>query len=147
MKIISRFFVLFAASMLAISTFAQTPPKTQTAEQMAKDKSDCAAMAKQQSGFDPSKPTTVVSPPPQQGQVVQGSARGAAAGAMGGAIAGDAGKGAAIGAASGALIGGVRKRNDAKAQEKQQQAAVSNVQNAYNRAYKACLEGKGYTVK
>ena len=149
MKIRPQYFVWLAVPMLAISAFAQTasPPKTRTAEQMAKDKSDCAAMATQQTGFDPSKPTTVVSPPPQQGQVTRGAAGGAAAGAMGGAIAGDAGKGAAIGAASGALLGGIRKRNDAKAQEQQQQAAVSNAQSAYYRAYKACLEGKGYTVK
>ena len=151
MKIRLRFLAWFAAPLLACATFAQDvhvyPGKNQTAEQMAKDKSECAAWAKQQTGFDPSKPTTVVSPPPQQGQVARGSAGGAAAGAMGGAIAGDAGKGAAIGAASGALLGGVRKRNDAKAQEDQQQAAVSNVQSSYSRAYKACLEGKGYTVK
>jgi hypothetical protein len=151
MKTRPRYLALFAAPMLVISTFAQDayvyPTKTQTPEQIAKDKSDCAAWAKQQTGYDPSQPTTVVAPPPQQGQVAQGAGRGAAIGAMGGAIGGNAGKGAAIGAASGALLGGVRKRNDAQAQEAQNAAAVNQVRSSYDRAYKACLEGKGYTVK
>jgi len=123
------------------------PAKGQSPDQTGKDKQECAAWAKQQTGFDPSKPVVVASPPPKEGQVVQGSGRGAAAGAVGGAIAGDAGKGAAIGAASGALIGGMRKRNDTQAQQSQQQAVVEQTRSAYDRAYKACLEGKGYTVQ
>jgi hypothetical protein len=64
-------------------------------------------------------------------------------GAVGGAIGGNAGKGAAIGAATGALVGGVR-RNDQRRAAEAQQAQASD---AYGRAYAACLEGRGYTVK
>ena len=145
-------FSCFAFAMVLITpAFGQSayvyPAKSQSPQQLEKDKQECAAWAKQQTGFDPAKPVVVASPPPREGQVVQGSARGAAVGAAGGAIAGDAGKGAAIGAASGALLGGMRKRNDAQTQHTQQQAAVDQVHASYNRAYKACLEGKGYTVQ
>jgi hypothetical protein len=67
-----------------------------------------------------------------------------------GAIAGNAGKGAAIGAASGGLIGGARKAKSQKEQQQyaQQQAAGYEQRRAnYTRAWSACMEGKGYTVK
>ena len=69
-------------------------------------------------------------------------------------IADDAGKGAAIGAASGALIGGMRRRDQQSQQQQAEQqwaneqaANYTNQRNNYNRAYGACLEGRGYTVK
>ncbi len=68
-----------------------------------------------------------------------------------GAIAGDAGKGAAIGAAAGGM-GGVRakKQKDAKQEQQAQQKAVVTDQakiDSFKKAYSACLEGKGYSVK
>ena len=39
-----------------------------------------------------------------------------------------------------------QQRQQAQAQE-QQNAAYSQKQNDYNRAFGACMEGKGYTVK
>ena len=134
------------------------PNKGQSAEQQEKDKSECYAWAKGQTGFDPMQTPTATSPPPAQeapqGGVGRGAARGALVGVTAGAIAGDAGKGAAIGAASGALIGGMR-RNDQQRQQQQaeqqwandQAANYANQRNSYNRAYGACLEGRGYTVK
>ncbi|MCO6412204.1 MAG: glycine zipper family protein, partial [Thiogranum sp.] len=71
-------------------------------------------------------------------------------GAAIGAIAGDTGKGAAIGAATGGLFGGMRQR-EANAQQQQQtqqqSAAAAGKADTYNRAYAACLEGRGYTVR
>jgi len=71
-----------------------------------------------------------------------------------GAIAGDAGKGAAIGATAGGLGGGMRRRdqvakeNQKQAQWEQEQAAkYQQNRNNYDRAYKACLEGRKYSVK
>jgi hypothetical protein len=62
--------------------------------------------------------------------------------------------GAAIGALSDGAIGGMRshsqktKDEQAKKQWEQQQVnAYSQKRNSYNRAYGACLEGRGYTVK
>ena len=128
------------------------PNKGQSQETMESDKYQCYQWAKQQTGFDPSQPqyTTQVNTQ-RQGDVVRGAARGALVGAVIGEIADDdAGKGAAIGAASGGLFGGMKRRNrmasQQAAQQQQQQAYANQVSN-YNRAYAACLEGKGYTVK
>jgi hypothetical protein len=134
------------------------PAKGQSKDQMEKDKYQCYSWAKEQTGFDPMLAPKATAPPPPkeapQGGVGRGAARGALAGLAVGAIAGDAGKGAAIGAASGGLIGGMRRRDQVARQEQtekqwaQQQAANYNKgRTAYNRAYGACLEGRGYTVR
>lgn len=134
------------------------PQRGQSPQQQQQDQGQCHAWAVQQSGVDPSRPTTATAPPPPsagpQGQMVRGAARGAAVGAVGGAIAGDAGKGAAAGAAMGGLIGGMRRMDQQRAQQEQYNQAVAQQQAmqtqglaAYNRALGACLEGRGYTVK
>ena len=134
------------------------PAKGQSQEQVEKDKYACYEWAKKTTGFDPMKTPQASAPPPTQGApqggLLRGAARGAAVGVVGGAIAHDTGKGAAIGAATGALIGGMRRRDQAAKQAQaedqwaQQQASeYSRKRNEYNRAYSACLEGKGYTVK
>ena len=134
------------------------PKEGQSQEQMEKDKYTCYSWAKKQTGFDPmAQPKATAPPPPQEapeGGVGRGAVRGGVAGLAVGAIAGDAGKGAAIGAASGGLIGGMRRRDQVARQEQeenqwaQQQASnYAKGRSEYNRAYGACLEGKGYTVK
>jgi len=136
------------------------PAKGQTQEQMEKDKYECYGWAKQQTGFDPmqSQPTAQAAPAPSQGpqgERIKGAARGAAVGAVVGGIANDdAGKGAAAGAAGGVMVGGMKTRQNRRQQaqtqqEQTQQQASADVQkrSAYDRAYSACLEGKGYTVK
>jgi len=134
------------------------PNKGQNQQQLEKDKFECYSWAKQQTGFDPMEVPKATAPPPkqeaQQGGLVRGAARGATVGVAAGAIAGDAGKGAAIGAASGALFGGMRRRDQRHRQEQAEQqwaqeqtAAYTQKRNNYNRAYGACLEGRGYTVK
>jgi len=146
---------LTIALLAACTAFAQDPyvfpSKGQSPEKMEQDKYSCYQWAKGQTGFDPMQAPTATAPPPQKkGGVVRGAAGGAALGAVGGAIAGDAGKGAAIGAATGGLIGGVRKRQSTKEQDQwaqEQSAGYAQRRNEYNRAWGACLEGKGYTVK
>ena len=143
--------VLFPAGMAGAQEPYVYPSKGQSKDQTEKDKYSCYQWAKGQTGFDPMQQPTASAPPPQKkGGVVKGAAGGAALGAIGGAIAGDAGKGAAIGAATGGVIGGVRRNRSNKEQEQyaQQQAAEYNQKRSeYNRAWGACLEGKGYTVK
>jgi len=81
-----------------------------------------------------------------------GAARGAAIAAVVGEIANnDAGIGAAAGVV---MVGGMMsrqgRRNQAQAQQQktqQQNAAYDQKRSTYNRAYSACIEGKGYTVK
>jgi uncharacterized protein YcfJ len=134
------------------------PSKGQSAEQQEKDKFECYTWAKGQSGFDPMQAPTTSTPPPQQTEpksgLVKGAARGALVGTAVGAIAGDTGKGAAIGAASGGLAGRMKRRNQETQQkiaEKQwaqkETAQYAQKRSTYDRAYSACLEGKGYTVK
>jgi predicted lipid-binding transport protein (Tim44 family) len=135
------------------------PTKGQSPEQTEKDKFECYTWAKQQTGFDPMQapqaaPPSPPSSPQHQGQVVGGAARGAALGAIGGAIAGDAGKGAAIGAATGGGLGAMRKRSDYRNQQaqyqqqvQQQQAQYQQRRSEYDRAYGACMEGRGYILK
>lgn len=136
------------------------PAKGQSRDQMDRDKFECQRFARDASGFDPMQRQTTTSPPPAQaeGSVGGGVARGGLLGGLGGAavgaIAGDAGKGAAVGAVGGGLIGGMRSSNQQtqerqqRQQWEQQQAAQSAANwDAFNRAYTACLEGRGYTVR
>lgn len=152
----------------AVSTFGQStgaainkkvgvyvfPANNQTADQQAKDESDCYSWAVKQSGYDPINPTTVQAKQVDQGpdgSAVAGAAGGAAVGVAIGAISGDAGKGAAIGAISGAVLGHRRGRMEKSMEQGQanQQATQSSQKllEGFIKAYTACLEGKGYTVK
>jgi len=137
------------------------PAKGQSDAQMEKDKYQCYSWAKNQSGFDPMAEPKTSSPPPQrqtkQGGVFRGAARGAAVGAVTGAVIDGkkgARRGAGGGAAGGALIGGMRRKDQLRQQHQAEQqwaeqeaAKYTQKRNTYNRAYAACLEGKGYTVK
>jgi hypothetical protein len=128
------------------------PAKGQTAQQQSQDEAQCDTWAKQATGIDPA--VVASSPPPQQtgpavggGQRVGGAARGAAGGAAIGAIAGDAGKGATAGAVVGTMAGGRRARQQPAAQNQQAQAQQQGALQTYDRAYGACMEGRGYTIK
>ncbi len=145
--------VLFSVEGIAQAPFPEPfayPTNNQTQEKQEADQFACYSWAKQQTGVDPSQlsPGTTAQSS-QQGQVVQGAAKGSLLGVVGGAIAGDVGEGAAIGAGVGALAGLFRKR------EKQQQQAQSQAQanaaeqqrlQAYYRAWTACMQGRGYSV-
>ena len=68
-------------------------------------------------------------------------------------LLGDAGRGAAIGAGVGALFGGFRRLRWHEEQQQQQQSYQMQQQSAlaqghanYNRAFGACMTGRGYTV-
>lgn len=118
------------------------------------DETECYKWAINQTGYDPINPTVVQSEQVDtsaDGTAVRGSARGAAGGAAVGAIAGDAGKGAAIGATVGAARGiGAKKGGDAQQQQANDQAAANasaDLAADYNKAFSACMEAKGYSVK
>ena len=142
---------------LAFADVIVYPAKGQSAEQTEKDKYECYQWAKGQTGFDPMAAPAAQTAPPDgeepRGGVGTGALAGAAGGALIGAIAGDTKKGALIGGGSGALIGGMR-RHDQKEREahnrqqwEQREAAnYAQNRNTYNRAYSACLSGRGYTV-
>lgn len=146
--------ILLGTMNVAMADLMIFPAKGQSDATMEQDKFSCYGWAKGQTGFDPMKvPTTSIPPPSQQkqsGGVVRGAVRGAALGA----IIGDSSKSARNTGAAGALIGGVRQNSaNSKTQQnteqwKQQEASsYANNRSQYDRAYSACLEGKGYTVK
>jgi len=160
LKFLSVFAVVIMFSGQAFSNeFVIFPAKGQSNEQMEKDKYECYQWAKQNSGFDPMAPPTAKSAPPpkqaQKGGAVKGAAGGALLGLTVGAIANnDKGKSTAIGAVAGGLMGGMRRSNQVEEQKKAEQQWAqkeannyAQQRNGYNRAYSACLEGKGYTVK
>jgi hypothetical protein len=153
------------------------PKNNQNADQQLKDESECYGAAKQQSGIDPQAPPPAGPTAEEQqaaqkaaadqaqqkkGGRAQGAARGAAGGAAIGAIAGDAGKGAAIGATAGTMKGGMAQRQS-NAQATQQAAAKTAEQqketaaemkaahaeglDTFQRAFGACMDARGYSVK
>jgi hypothetical protein len=153
---------LFAGNAIA-QEFIVFPAQGQSEEQMEKDKFECYSWAKGQTGFDPMQMPTVSEPPPPKsdrsvaGTAAKGGATGAALGGVIGGIAdGSSGarRGLAIGALSGGALGGMRSsRQNRQAEQQRKQWEQQQVnqymqqRNTYNRAYSACLEGKGYTVR
>jgi hypothetical protein len=144
----------FTAALIAVALAAFTtisvaqkpsvyPAKKQTAQQQKQDDGECLAWAKKDTGIDP---VAASQPAPQKtGPAVGGGERlkGAAGGAVIGGIAGDAGAGAAVGT----VVGGAKARKNQQAQNQQAQQQQQQARNTYYKAYAACMEGRGYTVK
>lgn len=151
-------YLLLAAVACSISLdgLAQSKPiaypaKGQSQQKQQQDDGACYSWAKSNTGVDPA--AVANAPPPPSGPAVgggervQGAARGAAGGAVVGAIAGDAGKGAAVGAATGTVVGGSRARQNRRAATASSQSQNQGAIDTFNRAYAACMEGRGYTIK
>ncbi len=126
----------------------------QTQEQLDADEMECFKWAKAQTNYDPLNPTQVEvkqADTSLDGSAEVGSAKGAAAGAAIGAIAGKAGKGTDNNAeADGHRGRRGRKHGDAVEQQQNVEAAAATskeMADNYNKAFSACMEGKGYTVK
>lgn len=109
------------------------PAKGQSAEQVARDTNECQAWAKQQTGFDPTADTAKGA---GLGALI-GAVGGAATGAAVGAAVGSPGTGAAIGAAAGGLGGAAVGGG----------LGYTKSKDGYDRAYGACMQTRGYTVK
>ena len=150
--------IVAALALTSVVAVAQQPliypAKDQTAGQQNKDMGECTVWAKQTTGVDPAQlahySANAPKPSGPQGEVAGGAVGGALLGTAVGAIAGDAGKGAAIGAITGTVVGGSRQRRRMQAEEQQQQQIQQQVQAAlaqYNKAFAACMEGRGYVVK
>ena len=155
MKIILITLILCFALIphLFADDFIIYPNKGQSEKQEEKDKYDCYEWARRESSFDPSEetpPTASSGGGSSNYDVAKGAVGGAAAGAaIGEIVSHDAGMGAAIGLLSGGLFGSIHKSNQEKKHreaQQQEQYAYASEKNRYDRAYKACLEGRGYTV-
>jgi hypothetical protein len=152
------------SSQLGLYAF---PAKNQNGEQQQTDELSCYNWAKQDTAFDPlaaltaaqsaKSTSTAAGAPPSGPPPAAAAAMGAARGAALGAIAGDAGKGAAIGAAGGGLRGKIaQKRAQTEAQQHAQQQAQQQAQakartqsslDDFKKAYSACMDAKGYSVR
>jgi len=150
--IITAAIVAAIFSTEALAQLVIYPAKGQSAAQQQKDEGECYSWAKGQTGYDPAQASQSSSAPQQAvgGERVRGATRGALGGAAIGAIAGDTGKGAAIGAVAGTMAGGARQRQKQAANQQaasQQQQSSAAQQEGFQKAYAACFEGRGYTVK
>ena len=143
----------FAALILTGAAFADPiiyPANGQDSAQQQSDEGECFVWAKNETGIDPmaQQATAPTSAPQQSGGGAGGALRGAA---VGGIV--DGSDGAKTGAAVGVVAGRSRQnRANRQAQQQQQaqaeQAQAVNSQNkaTFDRAYGACLQGRGYTV-
>lgn len=150
--------IVFSAGIALSQDHMIYPREGQDQEQMDRDKFECHRWAVEQSGFDP---TQAQAAPQSSGQkqssagksALRGGGVGAAVGAGIGAITGGrrgAKKGAAVGGVTGGAAGGAsgaEKQRQADARQAQDDADIAQKRAAYNRALKACMEGRGYTVK
>ena len=112
---------------------AAYPMKGQSPEQQSRDAYACQAWARQQTGYDPGTETA------------KGAGLGLAVGAVGGAATGAAlgaatGSGAGRGAATGAVVGGVGGTAVGAG------VGYSRGKEGFDRAYAACMGGRGYSV-
>ena len=140
--------VLPQAAGLGAQELYVYPARNQSDEQMGQDKEECHDWAVKQTGVDP---VTMAAQPPASSKSGGGGALGGAAmGAARGAMSGDAGAGAMQGIGIGRLVHAIRARRQMEeqqdAQVKEQQQRQAQLQK-YDRAYGACLTGRGYTVQ
>jgi hypothetical protein len=156
MRMVTQALIGVALAIGGVVAFAQAPiiypAKGQSAQQQQRDEGECHVWAKQNSGVDPA--ALAANPPPQEtgpavggGERVRGAVGGAVGGAAIGAIAGNTRKGAGIGAVVGTMAGGRQARQNQAARNQQSRGQNQQALNTYYRAYGACLEGRGYTIK
>ncbi len=157
-------FLIMAGGSQALAANVEQPivyPKNgQNPQQQGSDANACQVWAQQTTGVNPAYLQGQLSVAqsqnvaPQQRPVLRGAVRGVAVGSALGAINKNmdsgAGKGATMGVTAGAMRGVGQKidmSREAQAQQSQQQ--VTKLQNqyaTYNRAFSACMTGKGYSV-
>jgi hypothetical protein len=166
MKKLSLILILIIATVAINKTYAQSsgiskklgvyifPSNNQDSETQEADEAACYKWAMEQTDYDPLNPPIIETAPVDtspDGSAIKGAAGGAAGGAAIGAITGNAGDGAAVGAIMGGIRGIRAKRNANAAQKQANINAAANYSaellNNYKKAFSACMEGKGYTVK
>lgn len=153
MQRVMRSVLVVAMASLALQAAAQEPiaypAKGQSTKKQGKDKNECLAWARQNTGIDPAAVSTVpqeTGPATGGGERLRGAARGALGGAAIGAIAGDTGQGAGVGAVVGTVRGGREARQNQAARNQQAQGNAQQALDTYYRAYGACMSGRGYTI-
>jgi hypothetical protein len=140
-----------AAALLAVGQAQAAKPivypaKGQSQNQQAQDDGQCYGWARSSTGIDPA--AVAGAPPPPSGPATGGGER--AKGAVGGALIGgaiDGSHGAGVGAVVGVVAGGARARQKQKSQQASAQSQQQGAMDTFYRAYAACMEGRGYTIR
>jgi hypothetical protein len=127
-----------AANPILAEEFAY-PKKGQSEAQQHQDHRNCSAWASQQSGHTPSAAAS----PAEQNRMSPGSGRGMMRGRMMGEAEGNSEGGMMGGGGAGML----RRKLMEKRAEEQPEQSDSGGDAAYTRAFKACMEGRGYSVE
>jgi hypothetical protein len=154
----NRTFIATWIGCLALSAAAAAvepevyPAKGQTAEQQERDQFECHQWATKDTGVDPVAlaEQNLGTPAPEKKPGMGGAAGGAGLGAARGAMEGDAAGGAARGFGIGRMISVIKAKRQLREQqsaETSQGAQIHAQLDKYDRAYAACLTGRGYTVK
>lgn len=128
-----------AANPILAEEFAY-PKKGQSEAQQHQDRLDCSTWASQQSGYTSG---AAASPSSEQNRMSPGFGRGMMRGRMIGEADGNSEGGMMAGGGAGMLR---RKLMEKRAEEKHEKSD-SGGNAAYNRAFKACMEGRGYSVE
>jgi hypothetical protein len=135
------------------------PSRGQDAKQQDMDRYQCHDWARGQSGFDPTRQGTAsasaapATATPHSADATGGMAKGAISGAAIGELSHhDAGRAAAVGALGGGLLNKMKEQQARQQQAgqqpaAQQQQARQQQKATYDRAFGACMEGRGYTVR
>ena len=139
-----RTLTMSVAAMTLVASFAAAQPKVfvyptkgQSQRQQDIDTAECQRWASSQAHSGPGGPDYGG----RAAGTISGAARGAALGAaVGGIAGGKAGKGAG----AGAVLGGAAGRQGTLARE---QGARAQSQNDWARAFAACMEARGYSVR
>jgi len=140
MKRVCAGFMLLT-TLLAAASCATAPPKRldlyptlgQTAEQLDRDEWECRVWAKQKTRFDPGASLNTGAVAGLLGMGVFGGALGATIGATQGAAGTSAAIGAAAGLGVGAPLGG--------------EALFHRDADSFQRAFRACIEARGYELR
>ena len=145
---------LVLSASAAIAEPVAYPAKGQSSDQQNRDEYECHQWAQNETGVDPvalAEQATASSKPDSQGRSGLGSGlSGAGIGAMRGAASGEPGEGALHGAGMGRLLSVIRSRRQMEKQKEEastKDSALHAQLEKYDRAYTACLTGRGYTVK
>jgi len=139
----------FAAAVAAAEPEVY-PAKGQTAEQQERDQFECHEWATKETGVDPVQlaEQKLAAPTPS---THDGEAAGSAAmGAARGATEGDDAAGAARGLGIGRMVHVLKAKRQLREQQStttQEGAEIHGQLDTYDRAYAACLTGRGYSVK
>jgi len=141
---------VLAAAVFTVGAAAQSKPaaypaKGQSEAQQRQDDGQCYGWARSNTGVDPQTAAQAAAP---SGSTVGSGHR--AAGAVGGAVIGgiaNGSDGARAGAAVGIVAGGMRARQVQRSQQASTQSQQQGALDSFNRAYAACMESRGYTVR